>query len=92
MNTREFIFVFVSGQHAAMAEHTLDLADMDCLPCGPQGAQGSTGPNYQPWRVWSEETMVEHEEAIRTPRRSVHTARVVNLRAKALPLPLRRDA
>lgn len=77
MGTRRFVVALVSGEHAVIADHTLDADGMDCLMSGLQGAQGSSGPNYQPWRIWSEDTVMAQKGATEVLKHGVHTSDVV---------------
>lgn len=77
MDTRRLAVAFWSGEHAVVADHTLDADGMDCLMSGLQGAQGSSGPNYRPWRIWSEDMMLSHEGAEDVLEHDVHTLNVV---------------
>lgn len=75
-----FQVVLVSGATVLVATHALDESAADELSGCLQGSGMATGPNYNPWRMWSEEEMNAAEGLLDEPGPGVVSAEVVSLR------------
>jgi len=66
-----FAIVLLSEIAGRYASHRLDSEAYESLVCGLQGATASSGPNYQPWRIFGNEFMDEHEGAVDEPEPNI---------------------
>lgn len=52
-------FVIVVSRKDSVWRRCFEPDDLNGFICGLQGAEGCSGPNYQPYRIWSEQELKE---------------------------------
>ncbi|AOW13155.1 hypothetical protein LPB72_07260 [Hydrogenophaga crassostreae] len=62
-----YTVVFLNELTAYKCEHHLGAEEAEAFVYGLQGATCGSGPNYNPWRIWSEDELKEHEGLVDVP-------------------------
>lgn len=79
VDERELVVIFVGPGHAIAARLCMDSLEAEAFFCELQAAASSSGPNWNPWRIFSEEEMLhaEGQEELTDP--GILTPRVFTL-------------